>query len=713
MDGALQRRLAQDRSRVAKFLEAISGFQGVNCVGEGAIGRKSSHDHNLQVSQVPLQRKHLLRFIDAISELRFSFHRRILSESYNLIFDHCILSRMLSCQKDFLKLISCYLLVRYDKEMCGLAGVVGDNVPTEASISRSLGLLATRGPDDEGVYRGYAPNVTLMHRRLSIQDTSRASAQPMKLAGEDMPSLVYNGEIYNVDFLRQHLRSKGMNPKTDGDTELLLLLFELYGIEFLPMLQGMFAIALWSPRDQALLLARDAVGQKPLFYGMSASQRTCTFASTPEALASLLPSPPTLNRKALAFVAVLGYVPSPISIYERVFSVEPGEWIRFEPRQRRLSRGRHYAPPKEVVDLGSVSFGGLFSQVVTEHLVSDVEVGLFLSGGIDSSAVAAAVAEGTSHPLASFTLRQLASGDVEADTAATTAKQLGLKNTEIFLEPQELLSLSRQVARDAPQPQGYSSLMTWWYLSREISRYTKVALSGDGGDELFGGYGWYSPFTTKQKIAYKLRQSLFRVDRNIQKYAQKSLLHSHSVRVFPRFLPDEAARIFGLSAEEFNEDLVIEYLAERYCASLPTKLALQRLDLLTFCSNHICAKTDSMGMAFSLEVRAPFLDKRIIDWSFSEESRTAEYLDGPRKAALVKYLKEKGIVGPLKNPKQGFSLRNAKWPSFQMIEDLRFGELAQDGLIEKSFLPIAMEPSSFRDARLSVLWSINSWVEEH
>lgn len=578
--------------------------------------------------------------------------------------------------------------------------------------------LQTRGPDVAGVLKSEDHALILMHRRLAIRDPSYLGNQPMQ-GGEGLHlAITYNGEIYNTRALiREHLDGK-LDPDEANDTRVIIALYNKYGRASLGLLEGMYAFGLWDSRSRKLLLARDGLGQKPLFFSQDRSDRSLAFASTPMALSYLLTKSPSISRTSLAFMSVLGYVPAPHSIFEGICSLEPGQWLEWSPVSGQFCTGFHYLPPFELSDKSEIDieeFAELLENICLDHIVGDVAHSLFLSGGLDSSAVALALKRSQGYVGQTISLRQETASDTEVALAALWAKQLGSRHRTVDFPVTQMLSKAAEAVSKASQPQGFSALVPWYVLSSHAKELGKFAISGDGGDEVFGGYSWYFPNygTRPRKLMRVLSNRLTSVDRDWLRFADRSLLHSHLARVFPRYLPSEAASLFGVQ-KEFTEESVVGYLSDRYSKSLPQRLALQRLDLLTFCTNHICAKTDSMSMANSLEIRAPLLDRRLIEPSLggrfygynSSESHNSKFM-------LREYLRTFGPPRLAEMPKRGFSLRGFSWPINDMLQFIRDSQFRVDGFLDPAYFDLVSRQARHRSARIFAIWSMAQWYEEN
>ena len=297
----------------------------------------------------------------------------------------------------------------------------------------------------------------------------------------------------------------------------------------------------------------------------------------------------------------------------------------------------------------------------------------------------------------------------ESDLAEESAKSLGLRFKKLTLYKAELNNLQNEVANYSNQPQGYSSLLTWFCISKEISKYVKVIISGDGGDEVFGGYKWYRRRKKREFFLNLYRTLSSDIDFKFYKYSLKSELHRHWILQFPRFVPEEACDLLDLTNDDFNDHILINQFQKYFREDLPIIDSLKRVDLMTFCSDHICKKTDEMSMAHSLEVRAPFLDRRIIEFGLSH--RTDEYNKKNSKKILRNYIKNKLPKKVVSMEKKGFSLIN-KNPNYQfLINEIKSSKIVKDGIVRDDFGKYLLRPSIHRNGRIFTLANLSKWYE--
>jgi len=598
--------------------------------------------------------------------------------------------------------------------MCGIVARVG-NQWRIGMESTALDQLRHRGPDSAGEWSSPAADVWLGHRRLSIVDLSETGRQPMHNE-DDTVWLVCNGEIYNYPSLRHRLEALGHTFYSHCDSEAILHAYEAWGDGCVDQLEGMFAFALWDSTRGRLLAARDRVGIKPLFYAQVG--QGLALASEARALLPLLPSKPPPEPMAVAYVMTLGYVPSPWSIWQGVKKLEPGHLLTWEaPGQVQQ---RCYWEPPRAIEAGASegqAWPDLFVTVLDEHLLSDVPISLFLSGGLDSSSLAAGLCD-INRPVEAITVSFPGSPQDEAPLAAAVAGHLGLSHRAIPLQIEDVDELIQDVAAAYDEPQGYSALLSMYLISQVAAQDYRVVLAGDGGDEAFGGYDWYGGSNPSGSLLRRLarsaramvRQHTSAAVREQLAFAAKSPLHRHAWRVYPRFLPGEAQTLLSPLGLGFGDDEMLAPLRKHFEPQLPLKRALQRVDLMTFCTDSILAKVDRASMAHSLEVRVPFLDRRIIEWALVRPVDQREAAES--KPVLRDYLRSRVPASVLAHPKQGFSLpvlNHFDWQS--AMQRVGRGPWVKDGYWSPAWKRLLEMGLPYRTGRIWNLLALTCWAE--
>jgi asparagine synthase (glutamine-hydrolysing) len=519
--------------------------------------------------------------------------------------------------------------------MCGIAGILrAGGAPVDAGELRAMaGALAHRGPDDEGFHRDRG--LGLAHRRLAILDLSPAGRQPM--SNEDGTVwLVYNGQLFGFEPLRARLEQRGHRFRSRTDTEVIVHLYEEDGEGLLSSIDGMFAFALWDSRRRRLLLARDRLGIKPLFYARRAQD--LAFASGLKALLALPWVPRDISPTALVHYLYQSSVPGDVSVVEGVRKLGPGEYLVAE--EGALRTGRYWAgpPPEdarpEPFEAAADGFRARLDAAVRSHLVADVPVGTFLSGGLDSTAVTRAARQALGAPLHTFSVRfDGPRGLDESPLARRAAARLDTVHHELTLGP-ESASVLPDVARHADEPFAISSALALHRLARFAREHVKVVLTGDGADETLGGYPWRhepeaSPRPLLRGLAMILARSVrgarggapgFRAELGgrLRRFRQPGERYAEIVSAF---VPEEMTALLEPGFAE---------LAARTWAENPVRRAYERepagdevnrrlrADLRTTLVDEMLAKVDRMTMAWGLEARVPFLDRGLVEWAFRQ-----------------------------------------------------------------------------------------------
>jgi asparagine synthase (glutamine-hydrolysing) len=610
--------------------------------------------------------------------------------------------------------------------MCGIVGVVrADGAPIDAAaLRRARDALVRRGPDAEGSF--LEAGVAFGHRRLSILDLSAAGAQPMQ-SPDGRYVIVHNGEVYNHLELREEL---GGAWRGSSDTETILAAFARSGPRCLERMHGMFAFAIWDRAERSLFAARDRMGVKPFFYHANAER--LAFASRPRALHALLPDLSRgLDPQALRLYLEAGYVPAPLSIFAAVRKLEPAHLLRWQAGQLSVERYWDYAgiepaagwerrPERDLLD----ELEEIVSRSVRWRLLSDVPLGAFLSGGIDSSVVAGAMRRLSTGPVKTFTIGFSEPEFDESRHAAAVASHLGTEHHSERLSVDDLLGLLPTFASEYDEPfYDYSAFPTL-ALSRMARKHVTVSLSGDGGDELFGGYHYYGLARTLAKLhRLPLRSSLAR---------GLSSLPSHRARLLGAALARPSdARAFAfmrsiakdfvpvLAAELLSRTESLETWFERESARGAQRLGAaeqgMRLDLRFTLPDDYLVKVDVASMAFSLESREPLLDHDLVEWSM--RLPLVWKLRERRNKWLLRRLAARFVPEAiLDRPKQGFVVPMHRWLRAP-LRDWALERCEDTGLFEKLPLDRAAVRRLF-DLHLSgardvhpLLWSVLTLLE--
>ncbi len=635
--------------------------------------------------------------------------------------------------------------------MCGIAGMIGrpDESLSREQIRRMTETIVHRGPDDEGIY--VQRNVGLGMRRLSIIDLS-GGHQP--IYNEDRTlAVVFNGEIYNFLELRKELESRGHQFRTHSDTEVIVHLYEEMGADCVTRLRGMFAIALYDTKRETLLLARDRLGKKPLFYAERSGR--LYFGSEIKALLAVVPELAEVDPEGVLQFFYYGYIPDPLSAFRDIRKLSPGylaEWRKGKIDVRQYwdipgyggqsekSNGRASNDPAShdpashdpaSHDPGSdeaclEEMERRLADAVRARLISDVPLGALLSGGVDSSVVVALMARESSAPVKTFSIGFRKADFNEAEYARLVAERFGTDHHELVLEPDVIETVNRLTGM-MEEPFGDSSMIPTYCVSQLARRYVTVALSGDGGDELFAGYGRYIVNWRRQRydILPRWAGKIYRnhlYPRLPSAVKGKKLAWNISLSSRDRYL-DGVSFLPALHRERslFSDEFVasVEHCAdpfrqfERYYDDAPATDHLSRLmylDTKTYLSGDILTKVDRMSMATSLEVRCPILDHLFVEWVAGLPVRY-KFRDGARKFLFKKLAERVGVPAELLNRrKQGFSLPLVHWMRHELkgqLEMLLEPRTIRRGYLKKESVRVVLD-EHFRGRRdhSGVLWMI-------
>jgi asparagine synthase (glutamine-hydrolysing) len=535
--------------------------------------------------------------------------------------------------------------------MCGIAGIfdprrrLGPSRLGEVAAAMAAHLIH-RGPDDHGTWVSDDGLCALAHRRLAIIDASVAGRQPMR----DAPGrhvISFNGEIYNYRELREELSRRGRRFSTQSDTEVLIESFAEFGDAVYEKLEGMYAFAVFDSTRRHLTLARDPFGEKPLYY--TSQDGAIAFASELGALHAVPWFDPDVRIEAIAGYLALQYVQSPATIYRDTFKVDPGAWLDVD-EDGRLRHGRHFDFDPDGAshsDDGTVDLDELdaaVTQAVGRCLVSDFPLGTFLSSGVDSSLVTAVARRLSGAPLRTFAIGFDASQESEEEAARDTARFLDCHHTSQTLSPQALDHLPA-IAAAMDEPNGDSSCLPTFLLSALARRDVKVALSGDGGDELFGGYETYG--------------ALARGRREGAKASAGVSTGAAYVRMMMTFSREEVAQLVGGLPRE-TADLLASLAAIVDREDRPLISRLRLADAQSFLPGSVLAKVDRMSMRHSLEVRCPLLQRSVA--RLAVRLRPNDCLSETEGKVLLRRLARRYLPPRWMNrPKRGFAFPT-DWP---------------------------------------------------
>jgi asparagine synthase (glutamine-hydrolysing) len=615
--------------------------------------------------------------------------------------------------------------------MCGIAGRLNiSGGPVSPALLKSMtDILAHRGPDGgDIVTRG---PVGLGHRRLAIIDLVTGE-QPMTNEDESV-WIVFNGEIYNFRELRRDLEATGHHFRTSSDTEVILRAYEAYGVDCLPRLRGMFAFALWDARRQRLLLARDRVGIKPLVYSWDG--RRLLFASEIKSLLQDPSVPRDLDLEAMRDYLALHYVPNPRTIFRAIRKLPPASYLLLDLERAELSVVKYWALRFAPVSSRSEAdwIDGLrwhLRDAVRSHLVSDVPIGAFLSGGVDSSTVVALMAQADDRPIRTFSIGFDQPDYDELEYARMVAQRYGTDHCEFVVKPDALEALPR-LAWHFDEPFADSSAIPTYYVSKITREHVTVSLSGDGGDENFAGYRRYAQAENVREridegVASLLKPLLRAAARclpaNARGQGYLELLGADPIERYFRLVTYQRSqtlrRLFTadlrqrltptVNAEAFRR-IVAEGAAPDYVSSL------QDLDLRTYLPDDILTKVDLASMAVSLEARVPLLDHLLMEYVATMPSNLK--LRGGSGKDILKRAMAADLPGEvLHRRKMGFGVPLEVWFRRDLAtytrEVLLSSRARERGLFEtKAVTRLLDEHQSGRRDRSEQIWSLLCFEE--
>tara|TARA_B110000305_G_scaffold106703_1_gene120020 strand:- start:3212 stop:5131 length:1920 start_codon:yes stop_codon:yes gene_type:complete len=639
--------------------------------------------------------------------------------------------------------------------MCGIAGYIGQIPSSYNCLETMVREIRHRGPDDRGIWKNDEVGIGLAHARLSILDLSSAGHQPMHSASKNFV-IVFNGEIYNHKNLRSELDSYShINWSGHSDTETLLAAIERWGLEkTLKKTKGMFAIALWDKRSEKLSLACDRIGEKPIYYGWVNGH--FVFASELKAIKKFPDFKNPIDRNSLALFLRFNSIPAPHSIYQDIYKVEAGQIIQIQADSKQINK-HNYWSVEEVYKKGSLyPFTGspeeavnqlnkLLVSAISSQMQSDVPLGAFLSGGIDSSTVVALMQSQSNQKVNTFTIGFNDKEFNEAKHAEMVAQHIGTNHSDMYVSDNDALNIIPDLPNIYDEPFGDSSQIPTYLVSKFAKQKVTVALSGDAGDELFGGYNRYvfaeQMFSKVIKTPKFVRQLMSSTIFSIREERWNDLLNGLLSKRFANTgnkLYKAANALSAKSIRDLHFKLVsqIENPSEWLIGSDEYKIALNddverfielnsiekmmAYDLITYLPADILTKVDRAAMAVSLETRVPFLDTDVIKFSASLPLNL-KIRNGTTKWVLREVLYKYVPKDLIERPKMGFGVPLAEWlrgPLKDWAESLLDEKrLHQEGFFDAEFVRNKwLEHLSGRRNWHHQLWNVlmfQAWLEKN
>ena len=621
--------------------------------------------------------------------------------------------------------------------MCGIAGILTSDrsEPSPERLQRLSTAIAHRGPDGVGIWS--SGGVGLVHRRLAIIDLSTEANQPMhdRLGGL---TIVFNGEIYNYRELRKELETAGASFKTQSDTEVILEGYRAWGVECVKRLRGMFAFVLWDDEASRAFIARDRIGKKPLFY-TTATDGSLVFASELKALASATSL--EVDWEAIRLFFGLQYVPTPRTGFKNVSQLPIGSYAIWEKGSFTIETYHRYEQNriKSEMTLSEATEGiraRLDEAVRIRQMAADVPVGAFLSGGVDSAAVVAFASKHVQTPLQTFTMGFSSPDMDERKEAQELADAFGTTHHEFEAKPENLVSVADELIRHYDAPYADSSALPLWLLAQQTAKEVKVVLTGDGGDELFGGYRRY--------VAYDRASQLASIPL-LPRIAAPMSLYFGNVFGDVRFgrmaslveaMRKSSRRAYGelfcggyFSTASLRELLHPDFFeqtassdAVSFVSSLMPDASLSSamfFDLTSYLPDDLNVKMDRATMRWGLEARSPFLDQELVEFALTIPT-SLKVARGETKVALKAALK--GIVPEtvLHRKKKGFQVPLAEWFRGPLKSVLRERVLDSEGplanivrleVVER--LVAENESGVDHGNRLWMLFSLATWLAQY
>lgn len=637
--------------------------------------------------------------------------------------------------------------------MCGIAGFLGSagSAGQDAAVVRRMAdLIRHRGPDDDGVWTDAEAGIALTQRRLSIIDLSPAGHQPM-VSSCQRYVIVFNGEIYNYQDIRGKLDAEALHPwRGHSDTEVFLEAITRWGVKrALELSVGMFAMALWDRRERALILARDRLGEKPLYYGRIG--RSFAFASELKAFRGHPAWNPEVDRDAVALLMRHNYVPAPYSIYKGFHKLRPGHFLVLadgnpDPRIEAYWNARDAAErgqahpfkgsPVDAVD----TLESLLRQSIRGQMMADVPLGAFLSGGIDSSTIVAIMQSISTQPIRTFTIGFHQAGYNEATQAKEVARHLGTDHTELYVTEREAMDVIPSLPEIYCEPFSDSSQIPTYLVSKLARREVTVSLSGDGGDELFSGYTRYAFADEFWKKLALVPRSLRRATADLVTFPSPAFYDRLAGPLMPLMpehrrysrVGDKVHKVAKLLSLQTADD-VYRHVCSHWTdpaalvvggRELPTMLTgldalpslpgnverMMYVDLMSYLPDDILVKVDRAAMAVSLETRVPMLDHRVVEFAMSlplSVLRADNKTKWPLRQLLYKHVPKQLV----ERPKMGFGVPIDSWLRGALrdwAEDLLSEtRLKADGFFDPAPIRLAwQEHLSGRRNHQYILWDV-------
>jgi asparagine synthase (glutamine-hydrolysing) len=577
-------------------------------------------------------------------------------------------------------------------KVCGINGLLykKDNQDISKQLQLMNGLICHRGPDDDGTY--VTARAGMGMRRLSIIDLSTGN-QPMKNEAGDV-TIIFNGEIYNYQVLKLELENEGVVFNTQSDTEVILRLYEKYGEGLLSRLNGMFAFSIHDVKNKLIFIARDRFGEKPLYYYHS--DEKVAWASELKSIVSLFPELKQISAEALVLFFSLTYIPAPYSIYQNIYKLEPGHYLKFDTTTLQQELHEYWDINTEkntgagiTYDSAKKEVRNLLFESVEQRMIADVPLGVFLSGGVDSAIIASVMAKISNQKVQTFTVGYENKRYDESARAKQIATHIGADHHEYVLDYKDIFNKVDEVILNYDEPYADSSCLPTYFISSKTVQHVKVALTGDGGDEVFGGYdkymlqhyrdiyrkyvpGFIKPlFANKRFIDTVLgrsdSKSIFSKVRKVADIINEELIPGHLNIIALGFRQAELEQLFTNGAKDYKS-LLAPHLAKLDRGTDALK-QLRYIDKQISLEGDMLVKVDRASMLSSLECRSPFLDHRLMEYTYQLPD---SYLinKGSKKRILKDTFEDMVPPGYFEAPKSGFEVPVGEWFKGPLKQDL-------------------------------------------
>lgn len=615
--------------------------------------------------------------------------------------------------------------------MCGICGYIAKNRIDDITLGKMRDTMLHRGPNDAGIWQAEANGryVGLAHRRLSIFDLSDLGHQPM-LSKDGALSIVFNGEIYNFKDIRENLQKEGYTFRSECDTEVILYAYDMWKEECFNLFNGMFAIAIWDLKEEKLVVARDRMGVKPFYYYWNRITGDFVFASELKPIMLYPGFSKDIDTSKIGDYLCYKYIASPGTIFKNTYKLEPGTYAVFKDNGLETKKFWDLATVKREADNAVImdvsdakrALNTIISDAVQRRMAADVPVGTFLSSGIDSALITAIAQNNSSTSVRTFTIGFDEKERNEADKAREIANYLGTDHTELYIGEKEVFDMIEDLPKYYDEPFADSSQLPTMLVSKLAADSVTVGLTGDGGDELFCGYKMYDLVYIAQKVDWigNILYHLPGMD-SLKDYLMPEM------RAFINNRGDYRTQLFvDVTSEQVSDILGGEYVDPKHM--IESRLMYRDwqerrmiLDMYTYLPDDIMAKTDRASMKYSLEIRSPLLDYRVVTKSFEIPHRFKYKMFDKKhilKLLAYDYIPKQMLSGP----KKGFGVPLVKWLRGPLHNEImRYSDesfLKKQGLFDVTGIRQLIRKQE-RDNKIiysSILWSyyvFQRWWEEY